>query len=76
LVGTVEEAALSVLLSGLSPADGERLRAPAKERTITVRSLDQATGIWRDEPNTLAPIAGCDLVFSCPKSVSLLPSRT
>ncbi len=76
LVGTVEEGALSVLLSGLSPADGERLRAPARERTITVRTLDEATGIWRDEPKTLAPVAGYDLVFSCPKSVSLLHALT
>ena len=76
LVGTVEEGALSVLLSGLSPADGERLRAPAKERTITVRTLDEATGIWRDERKTLAPVAGYDLVFSCPKSVSLLHALT
>jgi conjugative relaxase-like TrwC/TraI family protein len=76
LVGAVEEGALSVLLSGISPADGERLRAPAKERTITVRTLDEATGIWRDERKTLAPVAGYDLVFSCPKSVSLLHALT
>jgi conjugative relaxase-like TrwC/TraI family protein len=76
LVGTVEEGALSVLLSGLSPADGQRLRAPARQRTITARTLDEATGIWRDEPKTLAPVAGYDLVFSCPKSVSLLHALT
>ena len=76
LVGTVEEGAVGVLLSGLSRADGERLRAPARERTITVRALDQATGVWRDEPKTLAPVAGYDLVFSCPKSVSLLHALT
>jgi conjugative relaxase-like TrwC/TraI family protein len=76
LVGAVEEGALSILLSGLSPGDGERLRAPAKERTITVRILDEATGIWRSEPKTLAPVAGYDLVFSCPKSVSLLHALT
>jgi conjugative relaxase-like TrwC/TraI family protein len=76
LAGTVEEGALSVLLSGVSPADGERLRAPAKERTICVRTLDESTGIWTDEAKTLAPVAGYDLVFSCPKSVSLLHALT
>ena len=74
LVGTVEEGALSVLLSGLSPADGERLRAPAKERIITVRTLDQATGVWREEPKRLTPVAGYDLVFSC-RVLAGAPSR-
>ena len=35
-----------------------------------------ATGVWRDERKTLAPVAGFDLVFSCPKSVSLLHALT
>jgi conjugative relaxase-like TrwC/TraI family protein len=76
LVGAVEDGSLGPLLRGLSPADGERLRAPAKERTITVRTLDEASGVWRDEPKTLAPVARYDLVFSCPKSVSLLHALT
>jgi conjugative relaxase-like TrwC/TraI family protein len=76
LVGAVEDGSLGTLLRGLSPADGERLRAPARERTITVRTLDEATGRWREEPKTLAPVAGYDLVFSCPKSVSLLHALT
>jgi hypothetical protein len=67
-VGTVEDGALSVLLSGVSLADGERLRAPANERTITVRTLDEATGICRDEPKTLAPVAGYDLVSPAPRA--------
>jgi conjugative relaxase-like TrwC/TraI family protein len=41
-----------------------------------VRTLDEAGGEWRDEPKTLAPVAGYDLVFSCPKSVSLLHALT
>ena len=65
LVGSVGEGALSVLLAGLSPADGERLRAPAKERTITVRTLDEAPGVWRDRPKTLAPLAGYDYETRC-----------
>ena len=43
-----------------------------RTRTITVRTMDEASGRWSDEPKTLAPLAGYDLVFSCPKSVSLL----
>ncbi len=76
LDGVVGDGELGVLLGGLSPADGARLRAPAPARTITVRELDVATGVWRDEPKTLAPVAGFDLVFSCPKSVSLLHALT
>ncbi|MGD9572386.1 MAG: MobF family relaxase [Thermoleophilia bacterium] len=76
LSALVHNADLGTLLRGVSPADGERLRAPAKERTITVRTLDEATGEWRDEAKTLAPVAGYDLVFSCPKSVSLLHALT
>ena len=76
LVGAVEDGSLGTLLCGVSPADGERLRAPARKRTITVRTLDEARGQWRDEAKTLAPVAGYDLVFSCPKSVSLLHALT
>jgi conjugative relaxase-like TrwC/TraI family protein len=72
LAGVVGDGELGVLLGGMSPADGARLRAPAPARTITVRELDVTTGVWRDEPKVLAPVAGFDLVFSCPKSVSLL----
>jgi conjugative relaxase-like TrwC/TraI family protein len=72
LVGIVREGDLGTLLRGVSLADGARLRAQARERTIAVRTLDEATGEWRDEVKTLAPVAGYDLVFSCPKSVSLL----
>ena len=75
LVGAVEDGDLGTLLRGLSPADGERLRAPARQRTITVRTLHQASGEWRDGPKTLAPVAGYDLVFSCPQSVSLVHAR-
>jgi conjugative relaxase-like TrwC/TraI family protein len=76
LSGVIADGDLGTLLRGVSPADGERLRAPARQRTITVRTLDEATGVWSDEPKTLAPVAGYDLVFSCPKSVSLLHALT
>jgi conjugative relaxase-like TrwC/TraI family protein len=76
LAGVVDEGALGILLGGVSPIDGARLRAPAPARTITVRDLDLESGVWRDLPKTLAPVAGFDLVFSCPKSVSLLHALT
>ena len=76
LSGVVCDGDLGTLLRGVNPADGARLRAPARERTITVRTLDEASGEWHDEAKTLAPVAGYDLVFSCPKSVSLLHALT
>jgi conjugative relaxase-like TrwC/TraI family protein len=76
LSGVVGDGELGVLLGGVSPLDGACLRRPAPARTITLRELDVATGVWRDEPKTLAPVAGFDCVFSCPKSVSLLHALT
>lgn len=72
LSGVVADGDLGTLLRGVSPADGARLRALATERTITARTLDDVSGEWHDEAKTLTPVAGYDLVFSCPKSVSLL----
>ena len=76
LVGVVEDSDLGTLLRGVNPASEERLRAPVRERTITVRTLDVETGEWREEPQQLKPVTGYDLVFSCPKSVSLLHALT
>ena len=52
------------------------LRSPVRERTITVRALDLESGEWREEQKRLAPVSGYDLVFSCPKSVSVLHALT
>ena len=41
-----------------------------------VRSLDVESGEWREEQKRLAPVSGFDLVFSCPKSMSLLHALT
>ncbi|HLH15260.1 MAG TPA: MobF family relaxase, partial [Solirubrobacteraceae bacterium] len=49
---------------------------PVRERTITRRRLDVESGEWREEPTQLKPVSGYDLVFSCPKSVSLLHALT
>ena len=76
LAGVVEDGDLGTLLRGVDPAGRERLRAPVRERTITVRTLDVESGEWRVEPKRLAPVSGYDLVFSCPKSVSLLHALT
>jgi conjugative relaxase-like TrwC/TraI family protein len=74
--GVVEEGDLGALLRGVDPASGTRLRTPVRERTLTVRVLDAETGDWREEAKRLAPVSGFDLVFSCPKSVSILHALT
>ncbi len=76
LVGVVEDGDLGTLLRGVNPATEERLREPVRERTITVRRLEVESGEWREERKRLAPVSGYDLVFSCPKSVSLLHALT
>jgi conjugative relaxase-like TrwC/TraI family protein len=72
LVGAVEDDHLGTLLRGVNPVSGATLRAPVRERMITVRTLDVESGEWREEQKRLAPVSGYDFVFSCPKSVSLL----
>jgi conjugative relaxase-like TrwC/TraI family protein len=76
LVGVVEDGDLGTLLRGLNPATEKPLRRLVKERTITVRTLDVETGEWREEQKPHRPVSGYDLVFSCPKSVSLLHAMT
>lgn len=76
LAGVVGDGDLGTILGGVNPADGARLRAPVRPRTVTTPEMDPATGEWRDAPKTLAPVAGFDLVFSCPKSVSVLHALT
>ncbi len=76
LVGVVGDGDLGTLLRGVNPADESPLRSPVRERTITVRTLDVDNGEWREEAKRLAPVSGFDLVFSCPKSISLLHALT
>jgi conjugative relaxase-like TrwC/TraI family protein len=76
LVGVVDDGDLGTLLRGVNPASGSQLREPVRARTITVRALDIESGEWHDEEKRLAPVSGYDLVFSCPKSVSLLHALT
>ncbi|MGH3004710.1 MAG: MobF family relaxase [Gaiellaceae bacterium] len=72
LEGEVTEGELGSLIRGRDPKTGEELRAPVKARTITVERIDTETGRRWLEEKKLAPVAGFDLVFSTPKSVSLL----
>ena len=73
LEGVVETGQLGTLIRGDNPLGGERLRRRhPKTRTITVEKIDPTTGERRLEEKTLRPVAGFDLVFSVPKSVSLL----
>jgi conjugative relaxase-like TrwC/TraI family protein len=72
LEGEVEEGELSALIRGRNPKTGAELRAHVKARTITIERIDPESGKRWLEEKKLAPVAGFDLVFSTPKSVSLL----
>ncbi len=76
LSGVVEDGDLGTLLRGMKPATKMQLRKPVRERTIAVRTLDVGTGRWVEDWKAHRPVSGYDLVFSCPKSVSLLHALT
>jgi conjugative relaxase-like TrwC/TraI family protein len=67
---------LGTLLRGVNPQTGKQLRKPVRERTIAVRKLDVDTGKWAEDLEGAPAVSGFDLVFSCPKSVSLLHALT
>lgn len=72
LDGIVEEGQLGRLIGGRDPLTSAVLRSHPPRRRITVERIEAATGRRWLERKTLAPVAGFDLVFSVPKSVSLL----
>jgi len=72
LDGEVEEGGLGSLVRGRHPKTGDELRAHVKARTITIERIDPESGKRWLEEKKLAPVAGFDLVFSTPKSISLL----
>jgi conjugative relaxase-like TrwC/TraI family protein len=72
LDGVVGEGELGRLISGRHPLTSVVLRSQPPKKQITVERIDPATGEHRLEQKTLSPVAGYDLVFSPPKSVSLL----
>jgi conjugative relaxase-like TrwC/TraI family protein len=72
LEGEVDEGELGPLVRGDHPRTGAELRAHVKARTITIERIEVESGKRWLEEKKLAPVAGFDLVFSTPKSVSLL----
>jgi conjugative relaxase-like TrwC/TraI family protein len=72
LAGVVHDGQLADLAKCLHPATGERLRRPPRPRTITIERINPFSDQRRIEQKKLAPVSGFDLVFSAPKSVSLL----
>ena len=72
LEGVVREGELGRLIRGKHPHTGKQLRRHYRARRITVERIDPFTGDRMLEVQKLAPVAGFDLVFSPPKSVSLL----
>jgi len=72
LDGIVAEGQLGRLIGGRDPLTSAVLRSHPPKRRITVERIEAATGQRWLERKTLAPVAGFDLVFSVPKSVSLL----
>ncbi|MEO5575117.1 MAG: MobF family relaxase [Gaiellaceae bacterium] len=72
LDGIVEEGQLGRLIGGRDPLTSAVLRSHPPKRRITVERIEVETGRRWLEQKTLAPVAGFDLVFSVPKSVSLL----
>ncbi|MGH3072102.1 MAG: MobF family relaxase [Gaiellaceae bacterium] len=72
LEGIVEEGQLGRLIGGRDPLTSAVLRSHPPKRQIRVERIEAETGRRWLERKTLAPVAGFDLVFSVPKSVSLL----
>jgi conjugative relaxase-like TrwC/TraI family protein len=72
LEGVVQEGELGRLIRGIQPHTEKELRRHYRPRRITVERIDPFTDERSVEVKKLAPVAGFDLVFSVPKSVSLL----
>ncbi len=72
LDGVVGDGELGRLISGRHPLTGAVLRSQAPRKQTTIERIDPGTGERFVEVKPLKPVAGYDLVFSPPKSVSLL----
>src|SRR5262245_46979255 len=72
LDGVVDDGQLGRLIGGKHPLSSAELRRHPPKKQITVERIDPATGDRTLDVKTLSPVAGYDLVFSPPKSVSLL----
>src|SRR5206468_4493942 len=60
------------LINGRDPVTSAQLRSHPPKKRIPVERIGPATGEPYVEVRTHSPVAGYDLVFSPPKSVSLL----
>src|SRR6266498_1023945 len=72
LEGVVEDGQLGRLINGQHPLTSAQLRSHPPKKQTMVERIDPTTGECYLEEQTLKPVAGYDLVFSPPKSVSLL----
>jgi conjugative relaxase-like TrwC/TraI family protein len=72
LEGVVGDGELGRLISGRHPLTSAVLRSHPPKKHIAVERIDPTTGARTIEQKTLSPVAGYDLVFSPPKSVSVL----
>ena len=73
LEGALYKGQLGALIRGEHPETRVRLRRRHPHaRRITIERIDPASGARRLEEKTLRPVAAFDLVFSVPKSISLL----
>jgi len=72
LDGVVQDGQLAKIIRGVDPVSGSRLRKQPRKREIKIERINAETGERRIETKTLRPVGGFDLVFSVPKSVSLL----
>ena len=72
LEGVVSDGQLGALIRGLDPATHQRLRRHPKARVVTRARENPEGGERRAVQRRLSAVAGFDLVFSAPKSVSIL----
>jgi conjugative relaxase-like TrwC/TraI family protein len=72
LSGVVSAEDLRAIVRGVDPVSGEQLRPIAKARMTKVERVDPVTGERYVAERSLRPVAGFDLVFAAPKSVSVL----
>jgi hypothetical protein len=72
LDGVVDDGQLGRLIGGKHPLTSAELRRHPPRKRITVERIDPSSGERTLEVKTLSPVAGYDLVFSPPKSLSLL----
>jgi conjugative relaxase-like TrwC/TraI family protein len=72
LEGLVHDGELGRLIRGHHPDTDLELRRHRRARQITIERINPLTDERVIETKKLAPVAGFDLVFSVPKSVSLL----